>query len=152
MLTLKEARKIQKERESRAVLRFVFSLALVGLATFLLMEFTTVFEINNVFYLIPAALIAFAIKKTKIYMFFTAREFTGNVTYLNVYIVKAQRVKGGRGYVTNDHLEVEIIIENGERSKMIQIPASPVTNSITVGTKLAVLRFIDDPIILEQEQ
>ncbi len=152
MLTLKEARKIQKERESKAVLWFVFSLALVGIATYVLLEFTTVFEISTVFYLIPAALIAFAIKKTRIYLFLTAQEFIGTVVYMNVYDVQTQRVKGKLSYTTLHSLEAEIIIENDEgKSKSIQLPAGPGDNLISEGMTLALLRFIDNPIIMEKE-
>ncbi|MBR6783383.1 MAG: hypothetical protein IKM32_01695 [Clostridia bacterium] len=152
MLTLKEARKIQKERESKAVIRFVFSLALVGIAFYALLEFTNVFEINNVFYLIPAALIAIAVKKTRIYLFLTAKEFVGTVTYMNVYMVSSQRVKGGRGYVTNDRLEAEIIVQSEDRkSKSILLPAGPGDNLISEGMTLALLRFVETPIILEKK-
>ncbi|MBQ8895778.1 MAG: hypothetical protein IJY88_03180 [Clostridia bacterium] len=152
MLTLKEARKIQKERESKAVIRFVFSLALVGIAFYALLEFTNVFEINNVFYLIPAALIAIAVKKTRIYLFLTAKEFVGTVTYMNVYMVSSQRVKGGRGYVTNDRLEAEIIVQSEDRkSKSILLPAGPGDNLIYEGMTLALLRFVETPIILEKK-
>ena len=152
MLTLKEARKLQKERESNAVLWFVFSLALVGIATYVLLEFTNVFEISTVFYLIPVALIAIAVKKTEIYKLLTAREFVGKVIYLNVYVVKSQRVRGERSYMTNEALEVEMIIENDEgKSKSLQIPSSPATYNIAEGTELALLRFIDTPIILEKK-
>ena len=152
MLTLKEARKLQKERESKAVLWFVFSLALVGIATYVLLEFTNVFEISTVFYLIPVALIAIAVKKTEIYKLLTAREFVGKVIYLNVYVVKSQRVRGERSYMTNEALEVEMIIENDEgKSKSLQIPSSPATYNIAEGTELALLRFIDTPIILEKK-
>ncbi len=152
MLTLKEARKLQKERESKAVLWFVFSLALVGIATYVLLEFTNVFEISTVFYLIPVALIAFAIKKTRIYLFLTAQEFVGKVIYLNVYVTRDQRIKGRITYTTVDNLEVEMIIENDEgKSKSLQIPSSPATYNIAEGTELALLRFIDTPIILEKK-
>lgn len=152
MLTLNEARKIQKERESKAIGWFIASVAATLLITFVLMEYTTVFEINSVFYLIPAALIAFAIKKTRIYLFLTAQEFVGTVVYMNVYEVQTQPVKGKLSYTTLNSLEAEIIIKNKEgKSKSIQLPAGPGDNLISEGMTLALLRFVDTPIILEKK-
>ena len=50
MLTIKEARKIQKSREGKAIGLFLASLVITLLITFVLMEYTTIFEINSVFY------------------------------------------------------------------------------------------------------
>ncbi len=150
MLTLKEARKIQKERESKAIITFVFSLAFVLLATYILLEYTNAFEISTAFYLIPIGIFGFSIKKTQIYLFLTPKEFTGTVVYNNVYVVKSQRVKGERSYMQHEGLEMEIIIENDEKSKRITIPASyPVASHISDGIKVSLLRFIYQPIIIE---
>ena len=152
MLTLKEARKLQKSREGKAVGLFLASLVVTLLITFVLMEYTSVFEINSVFYLIPATILAIAVKKTEIYKLLTAREFVGKVVYLNVYVTRDQRIKGRITYTTVDSLEVEMIIENDEgKSKSLQIPSSPATYNIAEGTRLALLRFVDTPIILEQK-
>ena len=150
MLTLKEARKIQKERESKAILTFIVSIAFVLLATYILLEYTNAFEISTVFYLIPIGIFAFSVKKTRIYLFLTSKEFSGTVVYNNVYVVKSQRVKGERSYMQHEGLEMEIIVENKDRSKRITIPASlPVASKISDGTKLSLLRFIDQPIIID---
>ncbi len=153
MLTLNEARKLQKERESKAIGWFIASVVATLLITFVLMEYTTIFEINSVFYLIPAALIAIAVKKTEIYKLLTAKEFVGKVVYLNVYVTRDQRIKGRITYTTVDNLEVEMIIENDEgKSKSLQIPSSPATYNIAEGTRLVLLRFVDTPIIIEEKK
>ncbi len=150
MLTLKEAKKIQNERESKALISFVLSIALVLMSYYVILEYTNLFSLSSLFYLIPIGLLLLAVKKTRIYLFLTPKEFIGDVVYLNVYEVRSQRVKGGRGYMTNDHLEVDLIIERKDgKSKNIQIPASPLTNEIAVGTRLALLRFIYQPIIID---
>ena len=152
MLTLKEARKLQKQREGKAVGLFLASLIVTLLITFVLMEYTSVFEINSVFYLIPVSILSLAVKKTEIYKFATTKEFVGKVVYLNVYVTRDQRIKGRITYTTVDSLEVEMIIENDEgKSKSLQIPSSPATYNIAEGTRLALLRFVDTPIILEQK-
>ena len=73
MLTLKEAKKLQKEREGKSVLFFLISFVLIGIVTFLLLEYTTLFELSSIFYLIPIGLLALAVKKTRIYLFLTPR-------------------------------------------------------------------------------
>ncbi|MBO5915268.1 MAG: hypothetical protein J6Q72_07955 [Clostridia bacterium] len=152
MLTIKEARKIQKSREGKAIGLFLASLVITLLITFVLMEYTTIFEINSVFYLIPVSILALAVKKTEIYKFATTKEFVGKVVYLNVYVTRDQRIKGRITYTTVDSLEVEMIIENDEgKSKSLQIPSSPATYNIAEGPRLALLRFVDTPIILEQK-
>lgn len=152
MQDIKEARKLSKQREARAIGLFLASLIATLLITYALMKYTNVFEINSVFYLIPVALLALAVKKTEIYKLLTTREFVGKVVYLNVYVTRDQRIKGRITYTTVDSLEVEMIIENDEgKSKSLQIPSSPATYNIAEGTRLALLRFVDTPIILEQK-
>ena len=149
-MTLNEAKKLQKEREQKAVLLFVTSLGLVGLGTWLLMEFTNIFEISTVFTLIPFALIGFSVRKTKMYMFFTPREFKGKVIRMDVYPVKVGKVKGEHTYETSrgEALEVALYIDNGKTTKLKEMYASPLTNKINIGTELVLLRFIDQPIII----
>lgn len=154
MLRLKEARKIQKERESKAITGFVISIALIGLLAYVLLEFTEIFELSSVFYLIPAVLFGFAVKKTRIYLFFTAREFTGKVIRMDVYNVKVGKMHGDDTYEyrmsTRDALEVSLILDNGKKTKALELLASPVTAGIAEGTTLTVLRFIDTPIIVTE--
>lgn len=149
-MTLNEAKKLQKERERKAILVFCISVGLIGLVTLLLFKFTTVFEISTAFYLIPIGLLALTVKKTRIYLFLTAREFTGKVVRLDVYPVKTGHIKGEHTYETRqgEALEVAIYIDNGKRTKLKEMYAIPLTYGITVGTKLALLRFIDQPIII----
>ena len=150
-MTLTEARKIQKERERKSVIGFCLSILFIAFGTFMLFKFTPVFEISSGFYLIPIGLLALAVKNTKIYLFLTAREFSGKVVRLDVYPVKTGNIKGEHTYETRqgEALEVAIYIDNGKRTKLKEMYASPLTYGITVGTNLTLLRFIDQPIIIE---
>lgn len=154
MLTLNEAKKIQKERERKAILVFCISVALTALITFLLIKFTTLFSISSAFYLIPIGLLALTVKKTKVYLLLTAREFRGKVVRLDVYPVKTGNIKGEHTYETRqgEALEVAIYIDNGKRTKLKEMYASPLTYQISVGTELSLLRFIDQPIIIESKK
>lgn len=150
MLTLNEARKLQKEREGKAIGLFLAIVIASLLLTYILMEYTTIFELSSVFYLIPAVLIGFAVKKTQVYRLLTQKEFVGKVVYMNVYEVREQRVKGEKSYMMVHGLEAEIIIESESgKSKSLQLPAGPGDNLISEGMTLALLRFIDQPIIIK---
>lgn len=149
MLTLKEARKLQKERENKAIFTFLFCFAFIGVGSFLLFYLTDILQTSTAFYLIPIVLFGLTIKKTKIYLFFTKKEFVGTVVRVDVYPVKTGSIKGEHTYETRqgEQLEQEIFIE-GERLRTCRIPAYiPVAPMIGVGTKLCLLRFIDEPIL-----
>lgn len=150
-MTLNEAKKLQKERERKAIFVFCISVGLIGLVTLLLFKFTTLFSVSSAFYLIPIGSFALAVKKTKIHLFLTAKEFRGKVVRLDVYPVKTGNIKGEHVYETmqGEALEVAIYIDNGKRTKLKEMYASPLTYGITVGTEIALLRFIDQPIIIE---
>ena len=153
-MTLNEAKKLQKERERKAFIGFCLSILFIAFGTFMLVEFTPVFEISSGFYLIPIGLLALAVKNTKIYLFLTAREFRGKIVRLDLYPVKTGNIKGEHTYETRqgEALEVAIYIDNGKRTKLKEMYASPLTYGITVGTDITLLRFIDQPIITGNSQ
>ncbi len=153
-MTLNEARKIQRDREQKAIILFVLSIGLVGLATYLLLEFTTIFSISSAFYLIPIGLLALAVKKTRIYLFLTPKEFKGKVVRLDVYPVKVGKVKGEHTYESShgEALEVALYIDNGKTTKLKEMYSCQLTYKISVGTELSLLRFIDQPIIIEDKK
>ncbi len=151
MLTLKEARKIQKERENKAIFSFLFWFAFIGVASFLLFYLTDILNISTVFYLIPIILLGLAIKQTRIYLFLTQKEFVGRVVRVDVYPVKTGSIKGEHTYETRqgEQLEQEIFIE-GTGLRTCRIPAYiKVAPMIGVGTEICLLRFIDQPILTE---
>lgn len=150
-MTLNEARTLQKQREKKAIIGFLCSILFIAAGTFCLLHFTNVFEISSGFYLIPIVLFALAIKNTKIYLLFTAKEFSGKVVRLDLYPVKTGKVKGEHTYETRqgEALEAAIYIDNGKRTKLIEMLATPITYQISVGSSLALLRFIDEPIIID---
>ena len=150
-MTLKEARAIQKERETKAILTFLASIAFIALGSFLLFYLTDVLSISTAFYLIPIALFGLAVKKTKIYKFFEPREFTGKIVRMDVYPVKVGKIRGDDTYEQSwgEALEVALIIDNGDKSKSVEVIASKATWYLAEGKKVALLRFIYYPIIIE---
>ncbi len=151
MLTLNEARSIQKEREKKAIISFTASILLIALGTFLLFYFTDVLELSTAFYLIPIGMIGFAVKKTEIYKLFSAKEFTGKVVRMDVYPVKVGKIRGERLYQQNwgEALEIYLIVDDGKRSKTATLYASKDTAPLSVGDTVALLRFIYTPVMIE---
>ncbi|MBO5869272.1 MAG: hypothetical protein J6Q89_00830 [Clostridia bacterium] len=151
MLTLKEARKLQKERENRAIFSFLFWFAFISVGSFLLFYLTDITELSSVFCLVPFLLLGLAVKKTKIYLFLTKKEFVGKVIRVDVYPVKTGSIKGEHSYEVRqgEQLESEIFIQ-GDKLRTCTIPSYiPVAPMIGVGTNLCLLRFIDEPILTD---
>ncbi|MBO5870456.1 MAG: hypothetical protein J6Q89_06870 [Clostridia bacterium] len=151
MLTIKEARKLQKERENRAIFSFLFWFAFISVGSFLLFYLTDITELSSVFYLVPFLLLGLVIKKTKIYLFVTKKEFMGKVIRVDIYPVKTGSIKGEHTYETRqgEQLESEIFIQ-GDKLRTCTIPSYiPVAPMIGVGTNLCLLRFIDEPILID---
>ncbi len=151
MLTLKEARAMQKERETKAILSFIASILFIALGSFLLFYFTDILEISSIFYLIPIGLAALAVKQTKIYNFFAAKEFTGKVVRMDIYPVKVGKIRGERLYQQNwgEALEIYLIVDDGKRSKTATLYASKDTAPLSVGDTVAILRFVYFPVMIE---
>lgn len=148
MISHKAAKQIQKERETKAILSFAVSAVVIGAAAYLWFAFTDILSISSVFYLVPIAALAFAIKKTRITEFFKPREFAGKVVDVDVYIVKTARVKGKPSYVMNEYPEAEILIEKDGKPKSKVLPHCPLTEHLREGDEVAFLRFIDQPIVI----
>lgn len=152
MLTLKEARKIQKEREDKAIFQFILAFAFIGVGSFLLFYLTDILALSSIFCLIPIILLGLAIKKTRIHLFLTKKEFKGTVIRLDVYPVKTGSIKGEHSYEVRqgEQLETEIFIQGDGRLRTCIIPSYiPVAPMIAVGTPICLLRFIDEPIIMD---
>ena len=150
-MTLKEARAIQKERETKAILTFLALVAFISLGSFLLFYCTDALALSSIFYLVPVVLLGFAIKKTKIYKFLQPREFVGKIVRMDVYPVKVGKIKGDDTYeqTWGESLEVYLIVDNEKKSKSVAVLASKATWYLAEGKKVALLRFIYYPIIIE---
>lgn len=153
MLTLDEAKKIQKEREIKALIISLSSFALTALFTFVLYTFTGIFELSSVFWLIPIIIVALTLKKTNLLLFLTPRIFKGNVVRMDVYAVKTGTIKGDNTYEVRqgEAFEAELFVENESKMRSVRLPSGPMTANISVGTKVALLRFVEQPVIIEQK-
>lgn len=154
MLTLAEARKVQRERSEKAITKFgVFVLldALAILLAFLLSRGGSDMRTSGA--IIAAALLALAyqIKITEVYLFFTPREFTGTVEF---YDVQVENVRDNLSNLPGDRYKMydvaygEMIVKDSSgRSKRKKFLYTEEYTKIDVGTTVTILRFIDRPVI-----
>lgn len=151
-MTLKEARALQRERETKAILSFLASVAFIALGSFLLFYFTDVLSISSIFYLIPIGLLGIAVKKTKIYKFLEPKEFAGKIARMDVYPVKVGKIRGDDVYeqTWGESLEVALIVDDGKKSRSVAVLAGKETWHLAEGKKVTILRFIYYPIIIEE--
>jgi len=154
VLSIDEARRIQKERSEKALKRFVLLLLLDGLAIIsaVLLSRNSA-DIRTAGAIILGALVAliYQIKSTRVYLFLTPKEFTGTVQY---YDVKIEVVKDnlshlpGDKYKTHDAVYGEMIVkDSGGRSKSKKFLYTEEYTKIDVGSTATILRFIDRPVI-----
>lgn len=153
MLSIDEARTIQKERSSKALTKFILFVvcdALLILLYFLLIKRFNVKEyaIVSFFTLI---ILYIQIKRSKVYLFATPKEFTGIVRYYNVI---SETIKDnlshlpGDKYRTHECVFGDLVLEN-RAGKTIskKFVYTEYYGKIKVGDEVTVLRFIERPVI-----
>ncbi len=152
MFTLDEAKKIQKDREAKSLTSALIWLILTATATVLVYFFTDLFEFSSAFWLIPIIIIALIFKKTSLGVFLSPKVFEGKVVRMDVYAVKTGYIKGDDIYEVGqgEAFETELFVENGSKMRTVRLPSGPMTANISVGTKVALLRFVEQPVIIEQ--
>lgn len=153
MLTLDEAKKIQKERERKSLIISLSSFVSTALVTFILYSFTGIFEMSSIFWLIPIIIVVLTLKKTCLYLFLIPRVFKGKVVRMDVYAVKTGTIKGDHTYEVRqgEAFETELFVESESKMRTVRLPSGPMTANISVGTKVALLRFVEQPVIIEQK-
>lgn len=155
MLTLEEARKVQKEKENKSILRFIISILIIGLALFLMVKFTNILEHGTFVYIFPVIAIPIAVKSTKVYRLFAPKEFRGTIIKLHLYGLSDHRARvTGRGtvVVANSHdakaLEAEIIAENENGKKIMRtVRNKQIVAELSEGDVITFFRSLEDPVI-----
>lgn len=151
MTTLHEAKKIQKARERKALTNALICLIIITTATISAYAFTDIFKLSSVFWLIPICALGLTFKRTKIHLLLTPKVFEGEVVRMDVYAVKTGTIKGDDIYEVDqgEAFETELFVENGNKMRTVKLPSGPMTSNISVGTKVALLRFVEQPVIIE---
>ncbi len=154
MLTLKEARKIQKERESKVVARFAVYTAISESAVWALIYFADLLAINNVFYLLPIATLLLAFKFSGMPTFFEPKEFRGTITDIHVYATRDRVVKGA-GWGNGSNVGMLYNVANiGVTNEKGRIMTRAYRNEHEIcdlreGGEIIIMRFVpESPIII----
>ena len=151
MITLEEARLLQKKNQIKVITNFLFFTALIALGTFLLFKFTDILTRNSVYYLVPIALLILTIYKTGLSELFTKKEFIGVVIKNEIFPADEKKVKrGGFDALQDKHLVAEIIVKSDEGKTMLRtFYNGPITTNLVEGDKVAILRFISHPVVIK---
>lgn len=153
-MTLNEARKLQKKNETKSIVSFLVCFTVIGLLSALMFSYTTVLEKSAFYLMLPSFALTMAVIKTKIYLFLTRKEFIGRVVHVHIYSIRERQRKGfnyGTGAnSTKRRNEAEIIVENEDGSSvMLTVKHQDTVAKLSDGDKLAILRFIEAPVIIE---
>ncbi len=153
-MTLEEARKLQKKAETKSIVSFLVCFTVIGLLAALMFSYATVLERSAFYWILPIAALAISVKTTKIHLFLSRKEFIGRVVHVHIYSLRERQRKGfnyGTGQSsTRRKSEAEIIVESEDgHSVMLTVKHQDTVAKLSDGDKLAILRFIEAPIIIE---
>lgn len=154
MLKQDEARRIQREREKKCALHFALCFGLAGITVFASFLCANRFEETNIAVTGTAIAVAFLLwqlKRTRFYLFFTPREYTGTVQH---YEVRVEHIKEnlshlpGSKYQAYDATFGDLVIADEKgRLKSKRFLYSEEYDKIEIGAKVTILRFIDRPVL-----
>lgn len=154
MLTLNEARRLQAEREKKAVIRFSVLIAVIVAAFISVFVFTDYFQkYPALLYAVAAVSFAVSCMNSKIYRFFSPKEFTGTVVYINTSVELAKAYAShqpGVKYRTNEIRMLEMIVDNGKKTVRKNTEYDLKWGEFREGQTVALLRFIDRPILIAE--
>ena len=81
MLTLDEAKKIQKERERKTVLKFLIICSVVEAVVISILHFSEMFSLNSGLWVVPAAALIIVFNSTGMNTFFSPKIFSGGFIF-----------------------------------------------------------------------
>ncbi len=155
MLTLDEARAMQKSRQKKSPLKFFVLAVLIASGSVFVFLCTDIIALSSVFYLLPLPFLLLAVKLSEITRLFAPKEFQGEVVSVRVYIMGASKTKGagrGHGPNTKSHYEAELLLKDKKGKALFKtFWNGDVTSHLRPGDEIAVLRFIDEPILIRGE-
>ncbi len=155
MISLENARKLRNKAEIKVLAVFLVLTAVIAVASYLVftkIEFND--EMSNyykMYYLVPLVLWGFVIKKSGITRFIQPREFFGEVIKIEIYRAEERKTKsGGFDALQDKNFEAELMVKNDKEKVILRVfPNGDATNRLREGDKVAILRFVDEPVVIE---
>lgn len=154
MLTVKEAEKLQKKRETTSIISFLAAFTVIGILTAIMFGYSKVLEMSSFYCIPPAVALGIAIKASEIYQFLSPRKFSGEVVHVHIYGIRERKRKGlNYGSGTNSSSqknEAEIIVQSSDgKSKILTVKDQDTVKRLSMGDKVILYRFLDTPVITE---
>lgn len=153
MMTLDEARVLQRQREKKAIKKFFGFVIIIAVICCGIYLYTDLFSVNAIFYVIPILILIGIAKHCDIDKFFSAKEFIGEVQDVHIYRITERVSKGvgiGHGGSGGTHFEAELIVRNRKGQTIFRtFWNGDVTSHLTEGDEIAILRFVDEPILIK---
>ena len=155
MLTLEQARKLQKKAEIKTALKFIIPTVLVAVISFLFFYFIDLNkDMSNyykIYYLVPFAVELVIIKFSGISGFFKPKEFIGEVMKNEIYRAEERKVKsGGFDALQDKSFESELMVRNKDGKTIFRVfPRGDATANLLEGDEVAVLRFVNEPVVIK---
>lgn len=165
VLSLKEARTVQKEREKKAIQRFCFCFAAIlslnVAADILFVRFQADSRLIPLLAFLSLLILGFLFVRCRMHLFFQKKELTGIVVSTRADALPthpyAAHIAGVRCR-TVDQLCLELVVraETGPEAKkkrtyVRQCVLTEELKSLRDGERVALLRFIDQPIRLDRD-
>ncbi len=155
MLTLEQARKIQKKAEIKTALAFILPTIAVAIISFLVFYFIDfskeMSDYYKIYYVIPFAIEIVIIKLSGVTTFFKPKEFVGEVMKNEIYRAEERKVKsGGFDALQDKSFESELMVRNKDGKTIFRVfPRGDATANLLEGDEVAVLRFVNEPVVIK---
>ena len=154
MVTLKQARELQKKRSKACLLKFSVFVLITAAIWCVLFFFTDYLTKYAALYILFPALLSIGVKTSRLFIFLQKREIFGKVVDSNIKMTTARRYgasnQPGTTYAASEIPFLEITVETpaGKRVRK-ETPYRWAWGEYMPGQEVALLRFIDQPILLK---
>lgn len=152
-LTLESARKINKQRERKSVIKFAAAVLITAGLTAAVYMLSDYFKTYPMLWVLPALAVVLAVKRSKIYLFLKPREYSGRITDCYLYVERNKTNLSHQAGVSlsaseDPKMDITVVDDTGKKHEKT-FYCNSVLTSLKADDFVAALRFIDQPIILE---
>ncbi|MBR5278151.1 MAG: hypothetical protein IKU23_02680 [Clostridia bacterium] len=151
MKTIAEALQYNTKQERKILIKFILLSFLLSTVAVLTLFFADVPKKELLCWIAPLVLVAVLAKYTGATVFFTKRKVEGEVIKINIYPIRAGKVKGVHTYESSrgDGLEAEIIIKTDNGDTVLRVfPNGDTTTRLCIGDRVAFFRCIGQPVVI----
>ena len=139
------------------VFKIIFSLIICGVFFVILFSLTNWLSISSAFLVLPSIAVILIIDHNKVLEFLTKKEFFGKLEDIEIYSVRRNTVKGAGWGFPNSLITLKvakITVRNEYGELLIKtFQNGDVTDKLSLGDEIAILRFIDEqPILISKSE